>query len=273
MFALIDEPPEIDAGTVTIDRARGAIRFEHVTKRYVPGAPPALDGIDLDIAPGESVALVGPSGGGKTTLVNLIPRFYTPTEGRVLLDGRDLAEIRLADLRRQIALVSQEIVLFNDTIAANIAYGAMADASRDAVERAAAAANALDFIREQPDGLRHRRRRARHPALGRPAAADRDRARDPQGCADPDPRRGDLGARHRIRAADPGRARRADARPHDDRDRAPAVDDRALRPHRRARARARSSSRARTRELLARGGIYARLASRQFRDEDEAVPA
>ena len=153
VFALIDEPPESDTGTVAIDRARGAIRLAHVTKRYGPDAPPALDGIDLDIAPGESVALVGPSGGGKTTLVNLIPRFYTPTDGRVMLDGRDLTEIRLADLRRQIALVSQEIVLFNDTITANIAYGAMAGASREAVERAATAANALDFIREQPNGF------------------------------------------------------------------------------------------------------------------------
>jgi ATP-binding cassette, subfamily B, bacterial MsbA len=153
VFALIDEPPEIDTGTASIERARGAIRLERVSKRYGPDAPAALDGVDLDIAPGESVALVGPSGGGKTTLVNLIPRFYTPTDGRVLLDGRDLTEIRLTDLRRQIALVSQEIVLFNDTITANIAYGAMAGASRGAVERAAAAANALDFIREQPKGF------------------------------------------------------------------------------------------------------------------------
>ena len=99
------------------------------------------------------MALVGPSGGGKTTLVNLIPRFYLPSAGRVMLDGQDLATIRLADLRRQIALVSQEIVLFNDTIAANIAYGAMADASVEAIERAADAANALEFIRAQPEGF------------------------------------------------------------------------------------------------------------------------
>ncbi len=153
VFALIDEPPEPDAGTVELGRARGAIRFEHVTKRYAEDGRPALSDIDIDIAPGQSVALVGPSGGGKTTLVNLIPRFYLPSEGRVLLDGQDLAAIRLADLRRQIALVSQEIVLFNDTITANIAYGAMADASVEAIERAAEAANALEFIRQQPEGF------------------------------------------------------------------------------------------------------------------------
>ena len=153
VFALIDEPPEPDAGDVALVRARGAIRFEHVTKRYSENGRAALTDINIDIAPGESVALVGPSGGGKSTLVNLIPRFYLPSEGRVLLDGTDLAAIRLSDLRRQIALVSQEIVLFNDTIAANIAYGAMADASRDAIERAADAANALEFILAQPDGF------------------------------------------------------------------------------------------------------------------------
>ena len=237
VFKLIDEPAEPDAGTIDLGRARGAIRFERVSKSYGETGRPALSGVDLDIPPGQSVALVGPSGGGKTTLVNLIPRFYLPSEGRVLLDGQDLAAIRLADLRRQIALVSQEIVLFNDTIAANIAYGAMADASVEAIERAADAANALEFIRAQPRGLRDRRRRARHPALRRAEAAHRDRARHPQGRADPDPRRGDLRARQRVRASDPGGAREADARPHDDRDRPPADDDRALRAHHRARQR------------------------------------
>ncbi len=153
VFALIDEPAEADTGTVRIDRAQGGIRFEHVTKHYTEDGRAALDDIDLVIAPGESVALVGPSGGGKTTLVNLIPRFYVPTAGRVKLDGQDLSVIQLPDLRRQIALVSQEIVLFNDTIAANIAYGTMAGASREAVEQAAAAANALEFIRAQPKGF------------------------------------------------------------------------------------------------------------------------
>ncbi|HEV8256960.1 MAG TPA: lipid A export permease/ATP-binding protein MsbA [Casimicrobiaceae bacterium] len=153
VFALIDEPPEVDTGTVDLGRVRGEIRFEHVTKRYDPEAPPALSDVDFVIAPGESVALVGPSGGGKTTLVNLIPHFYSPTEGRLLLDGRDLATIHLKELRRQIALVSQDIVLFNDTIAANIAYGMMAGAPHEAIERAAEAANALEFIRAQPEGF------------------------------------------------------------------------------------------------------------------------
>jgi subfamily B ATP-binding cassette protein MsbA len=153
VFALIDEPPEVDTGTVDLGRVRGEIRFEHVTKRYDSEAPPALSDVDLVIAPGESVALVGPSGGGKTTLVNLIPHFYAPTEGRLLLDGRDLATIHLKELRRQIALVSQDIVLFNDTIAANIAYGMMAGAPREAIERAAEAANALGFIGAQPEGF------------------------------------------------------------------------------------------------------------------------
>jgi subfamily B ATP-binding cassette protein MsbA len=153
VFALIDEPPEVDTGTVDLGRVRGEIRFEHVTKRYDSEAPPALSDVDLVIAPGESVALVGPSGGGKTTLVNLIPHFYSPTEGRLLLDGRDLATVHLKELRRQIALVSQDIVLFNDTIAANIAYGMMAGAPREAIERAAEAANALGFIRAQPEGF------------------------------------------------------------------------------------------------------------------------
>ena len=153
VFALIDEAPEADTGTATVERAQGRIRFDHVTQRYAQDARPALTDLNLEIAPGESVALVGPSGGGKTTLVNLIPRFYVPSEGRLLLDGEDIVKIRLADLRRQIALVSQEIVLFNDTIAANIAYGAMAGVPATAIERAAEAANALDFIRAQPAGF------------------------------------------------------------------------------------------------------------------------
>jgi subfamily B ATP-binding cassette protein MsbA len=153
VFALIDETTEEDRGTVAIGRAEGAIRFEGVTMRYAANATPALADVDLAIAPGESVALVGPSGGGKTTLVNLIPRFYAPSAGRLLLDGEPIERIRLRDLRRQVALVSQEIVLFDDTVAANIAYGEMAGATREAIEEAARAANALEFVRAMPEGF------------------------------------------------------------------------------------------------------------------------
>ena len=153
VFGLIDEAPEPDTGTIELGRSAGRLTFENVTKRYGADAAPALSAVNLDIAPGESVALVGPSGGGKSTLANLIPRLYAPTEGRVLLDGQDIATIRLKDLRRQIALVSQDIVLFNESVAANIAYGSLADTSREAIEAAAEAANALEFIRALPQGF------------------------------------------------------------------------------------------------------------------------
>jgi subfamily B ATP-binding cassette protein MsbA len=112
----------------------------------------ALCDVSLTIAPGEAVALVGPSGSGKTSLVNLVPRFYQPSAGRIFLDGHDIDQLTLANLRNQIALVSQDVILFNDTVAANIAYGAMANASRAEVEQAAAAAHAIEFIRALPQG-------------------------------------------------------------------------------------------------------------------------
>jgi len=153
VFALIDLKDEPDTGTVTIERAHGELRFEAVGLAY-PGKPrPALTGINLEIHAGEPVALVGGSGGGKTSLVNLIPRFYSPSQGRILLDGVDLNDIRLDSLRANIALVSQETTLFNDSIAANIAYGRLEKVTRAEIERAAEAAYALDFIRESPAGL------------------------------------------------------------------------------------------------------------------------
>jgi subfamily B ATP-binding cassette protein MsbA len=153
VFGMIDEPVEEDAGTVTIGRARGEIAFEKVSLTYPERAEPALAGIDLRVNPGETVALVGGSGGGKTTLANLLPRFYAPTSGRILLDGHDLQSLTLDSLRANIALVSQEIVLFNDSIFANIAYGGMGGAAEKDVIAAAQAAHATDFIRETPDGL------------------------------------------------------------------------------------------------------------------------
>jgi ATP-binding cassette, subfamily B, bacterial MsbA len=153
VFALIDQPGEADRGTVDPGRVRGELRFEAVSFSYGGEGRAALSGIDLAVAPGETVALVGASGSGKTTLANLVPRFYTPTAGRILLDGRDTAELTLAGLRANIALVSQDVVLFNDTVAANIAYGAMKQASRDEIVAAAEAAHAMEFIAQMPQGL------------------------------------------------------------------------------------------------------------------------
>jgi subfamily B ATP-binding cassette protein MsbA len=155
IFKLLDEKPEPDSGTLEIGRARGELSFQGIYMRYgsEENARWALEGIELDIAAGETLALVGPSGGGKTTLVNLIPRFYHPTAGRVLLDGKDLETIRLASLRDNIAVVSQDVILFNGSVAANIAYGAMAGKSREAVIEAARAAHALEFIEALPEGF------------------------------------------------------------------------------------------------------------------------
>jgi len=154
VFGLIDTPAEEDRGTTPIGRARGEIAFENVSFIYPTRAEPALDRIELRIRPGETVALAGPSGGGKTTLVNMLPRFYAPTSGRITLDGLDLQSLTLQSLRANVALVSQEVTLFNDTIFANIAYGQMAGASEQEVVAAAEAAHAMSFIRETPEGLR-----------------------------------------------------------------------------------------------------------------------
>jgi len=153
VFALIDRPGEADPGVTTVERASGEIRFENATVCYEGAARPALDSVSLTIAPGETVALVGASGAGKTTMANLVPCFYRPSTGRVLLDGQDLAALRLASLRANIALVSQEVVLFNDTVAANIAYGSMKGASREQIAAAADAAHATEFISQMPQGF------------------------------------------------------------------------------------------------------------------------
>jgi subfamily B ATP-binding cassette protein MsbA len=153
VFRLIDEEAEPDRGTRALGRARGEIRFENLSFHYGDPGRLALEAIDLSIAPGQTVALVGPSGAGKTTLANLVPRFYHPTRGRVLLDGHDLESLTLRSLRANIALVSQDVVLFNDTVAANIAYGAMSGAAEKDVVAAAEAAHAMEFIRGMPQGL------------------------------------------------------------------------------------------------------------------------
>ncbi len=154
VFEFLDEPEERDTGTRPLARARGRIEYQGVGFSYSDDKGPVLEDIDLVIEPGQTVAFVGRSGAGKTTLVNLLPRFYLPTRGRILLDGIDVQEIRLPDLRAQIALVSQQVTLFNDTIAHNIAYGALEQrADRAAIERAARAAHAWEFIERLPQGL------------------------------------------------------------------------------------------------------------------------
>lgn len=153
LFAALDVEPEVRerAGARTIARADGAIRFEDVGFSYGGDGPPALGGVSLEAVRGETVALVGPSGGGKSTILNLIPRFYDVSAGRVTLDGTDVRDVTLSSLRAQIALVTQEPFLFDDTIGANIAY-ARPDAGAAEVEAAARAAAAHDFITALPDG-------------------------------------------------------------------------------------------------------------------------
>jgi subfamily B ATP-binding cassette protein MsbA len=153
VFGMIDTPVEEDHGTVALPKARGEVVYENVGFTYETRTDPALDEINLQIRPGETLALVGGSGGGKSTLVNLLPRFYTPGKGRILLDGQNIQTVTLESLRGNIALVSQDVVLFNDTIFANIAYGRMGGATEPEVLAAAEAANALGFIRETPEGL------------------------------------------------------------------------------------------------------------------------
>ena len=153
IFELLDLPPEQDHGKHSVERAEGRIEYRGVRFAYRDDAEPVLKDVSFTVEPGETVAFVGRSGSGKSTLVNLLPRFYDITTGEVLLDGMEVRDYRLASLREQVALVSQHVTLFNDTIGRNIAYGRLASASREQIEAAAEAAHALDFIRELPQGL------------------------------------------------------------------------------------------------------------------------
>jgi subfamily B ATP-binding cassette protein MsbA len=156
LFEIIDEPGERDTGTAEIARARGDVEYREVAFAYAPDKPPALRGVSLKLKPGTTVALVGQSGSGKSTIASLLPRFYEPDSGAVLLDGRDIREYPLRDLRRQLSLVSQDVVLFDDSIAGNIAYGVLESSPRAAIEAAAEAAYVAEFASELPQGLETR---------------------------------------------------------------------------------------------------------------------
>ncbi|MDQ5942048.1 MAG: ATP-binding cassette, subfamily bacterial MsbA, partial [Pseudomonadota bacterium] len=153
IFAQLDEKPEKDSGSIERERVSGRLEIRNLSFRYPSSEHAVLDDVDLTVEPGQMVAIVGRSGSGKSTLVGLIPRFYHHSEGKILIDGVDVEDYTLKNLRQHIALVTQQVVLFNDTIAANIAYGDLADSPRTDIERAAEAAFAKEFIDRLPLGF------------------------------------------------------------------------------------------------------------------------
>jgi subfamily B ATP-binding cassette protein MsbA len=153
LFEVLDESSEIDDGVYNIARCRGDLEFKNVTFYYEGTDEPALTDISFIAKAGETIALVGASGGGKSTLVNLVSRFYRYEQGEILLDGVNINAYRLGNLRHQIALVNQQVTLFNDTIANNIAYGALSGAKREAITQAATDAYAIEFINKFENGL------------------------------------------------------------------------------------------------------------------------
>ncbi|GAB3015298.1 lipid A export permease/ATP-binding protein MsbA [Bowmanella dokdonensis] len=153
IFEILDEQREQDSGNIRLQRARGEIRFEGVTFAYPGKQQNALKDVTFSVAKGQTLALVGRSGSGKSTISSLLTRFYRVEQGRILLDGHELNQIQLQDLRRQFALVSQHVTLFNDSIANNIAYGASDTVSREQIIEAARMAHVLEFVDQLPDGL------------------------------------------------------------------------------------------------------------------------
>ena len=222
IFELIDAENEIveKPGARDLAPLRQAIRYEHVGFHY--GEDPVLSDVNLEIRRGETVAIVGPSGAGKTSLVNLLPRLYDPTAGRILWDGVDLRDATLTSLRRQIGLVTQDTILFDATARRK---HRLRRSGRTGGARARRGPGGLRrrVPGEAAAGLRHAGRRGRHAPVRAATAAPRDRARALQGCAGADPRRSDVAARHGVRGA--RRARRVESHggAHDARHRPPAV--------------------------------------------------
>ncbi|MGH8120264.1 MAG: lipid A export permease/ATP-binding protein MsbA, partial [Gammaproteobacteria bacterium] len=153
IFAIMDQPPEQDTGASILERVQGQVEFRNVQFNYDTNGADALGGISFTVNPGETLALVGPSGSGKTTITSLLAGFYHPGRGSILIDGIDMKDCTLATLRANIALVSQDVMLFNDTVRNNIAYGALRDCTNAEVENAARAAHALEFINKMPEGF------------------------------------------------------------------------------------------------------------------------
>lgn len=153
IFAQLDEKPEVDHGTIERERVSGRIEIRNLSFQYPSSEQPVLNDVNVTIEPGQMVAIVGRSGSGKSTLVGLIPRFYHHQDGQILIDGVDVEDYTLRNLRRHVALVTQQVVLFNDSIAANIAYGDLAQSPRAEIERAAEAAFAREFIDRLPQGF------------------------------------------------------------------------------------------------------------------------
>lgn len=153
IFQVLDEAVERDEGQVILSRARGELQYQQVNFRYSSSKTAVLQNVSFQVKPGQTIAIVGKSGGGKSTLVNLLPRFYEIESGHITLDGIDIREYRLEDLRQQFALVSQNTTLFNDTVANNIAYGLESKHREADIVAAAEAANAMPFIQQLPQGL------------------------------------------------------------------------------------------------------------------------
>ena len=153
LFAIIDEPDEVDSGTWIPERVEGSVEYRNVSFAYSENNAPVLEDVSFRVEAGRSLAIVGHSGSGKSTLVGLLPRFYDPDAGEILLDGRSVRDYDLASLRASVSLVSQDIVLFNDTIANNLAYGQLRQCSRAELLQAAEAAHVIDFVNDLPDGF------------------------------------------------------------------------------------------------------------------------
>jgi subfamily B ATP-binding cassette protein MsbA len=156
LFDILDQPDEPDPGTMPMIRAQGRVEFRDVSLRYAGQEAAALENVSFTAEPGTVTAIVGRSGSGKSSLIRLLPRFYEPDGGEVLVDGTPLARYRLVDLRQQIALVGQRVMLFDDTVAANIAYGQVEGIDPARIRAAAEAANATEFIDRLPGGMQAR---------------------------------------------------------------------------------------------------------------------